>query len=92
VSLGGGAVLDESTRAVLAPERVVLLTVTAEAVEPRIQGGKRPLVRGGVDDWIRIAEARRPIYESLADATWDTSSRPLEHIAAEIADWVRETA
>jgi shikimate kinase len=91
VALGGGAVLDASTRALLAPERVALITVDAEAVEPRIRGGKRPLVRGGIDDWIRIAETRRPIYESLADAVFDTSRTPHDRVAADVAEWVRST-
>ncbi|GAB3406581.1 shikimate kinase [Schumannella luteola] len=89
VSLGGGAVLDEQTRALLETERVVLLWTTPEAVEARIANGKRPLVRGGVDDWIRIAESRRPIYEALARHRIDTSSRPIDHLAAELADWWR---
>ncbi|WBU38665.1 shikimate kinase [Homoserinibacter sp. YIM 151385] len=90
VSLGGGAVLAPETRELLAEERVVLLTVTPEAVEPRLAGGKRPLVaEGGIAAWIRIAEARRPLYESLADTVVDTSTRPYDQLATEIADWVR---
>lgn len=92
VSLGGGAVLDPRTRADLADERVVLLTVSPEAVAPRIAGGKRPLVRAGIDDWVRIWESRRPVYESLAGLTIDTSNRPYDGIAAEIADWARAGA
>lgn len=47
VSLGGGAVLDPATRADLAGERVVFLTVSARAVEGRLGDGKRPLIRNG---------------------------------------------
>lgn len=88
IALGGGAVLDEDTRADLAGVPVVLLMTTAESVTSRIANGKRPLVRGGVSDWTRIMEIRRPIYEALADYTADTSHRPITMIAAEIADWL----
>ncbi|WP_082499222.1 MULTISPECIES: shikimate kinase [unclassified Rathayibacter] len=90
LSLGGGAVLDPATQADLESVPVVLLTTTAEAVASRLGSGVRPLVRGGVADWTRIHEARRPIYEALADHTVDTSRRPITLIAAEIAEWLRD--
>lgn len=88
VSLGGGAVLDPRTQADLAACRVAQLTVSAEAVEERIGGGKRPLLKDGLEAWIRLVEARREIYERLATRSWDTSAMPLDDIAGEIADWV----
>jgi shikimate kinase len=87
VSLGGGAVLDPTTQELLAGCRVAFLTVTPEAVEPRISGGSRPLVRGGIADWERIFAERRPIYERLASETFDTSRRPYSRIAEEVAAW-----
>lgn len=88
VSLGGGAVLDAGTQALLADAPVVLLTVSPEAVESRLGDGKRPLVADGLESWIRIYEARRPIYERLAQRTYDTSHIPLDSIAEDIAQWV----
>ena len=90
VSLGGGAVLDPSTRELLAKCRVAFLTVTAEAVEPRLAGGSRPLVRGGLADWERIFADRLPIYQQLAGATFDTSRRPYTRIAEEVAQWAKQ--
>jgi shikimate kinase len=87
VALGGGAILNADTQADLADRRVALITVSAAAVEPRITGTKRPLVTGGIASWVAIMDARREIYERLATRTWDTSSRPLTTIAAEIAGW-----
>ena len=92
VSLGGGAVLDPATQADLASERVVLFTVSAEAVAPRLENEKRPLVRNGLDDWLRILEERRGLYERLARATFDTSFRPTSEIAEEVAAWARQSA
>ena len=90
VSLGGGAVLDAETRSLLADSPVVLLTVTPEAVAARLEDGRRPLVRGGIEDWTRIYEARRETYESLADVVIDTSNRPMDHIADEVVRWLTE--
>jgi shikimate kinase len=87
VSLGGGAVLDADTQADLAGHRVVLLTVSAAAVAGRIGGRKRPLLAGGIDAWTALLESRRELYERLGDRVWDTSSRPLDAIAGEIAEW-----
>jgi shikimate kinase len=89
VSLGGGAVLDPATRADLAAERVVLLTVGARAVEGRLGQGKRPLIRDGVSDWQRIYDERRPLYQEVADLELDTSHRPFDAIAEEVAAWAR---
>jgi shikimate kinase len=89
VALGGGAILNEDTQADLESRKVALITVTAEAVASRITGSKRPLLTGGVSSWIEIMDARREVYESLATRTWDTSSQPLDAIAANIADWAR---
>jgi shikimate kinase len=88
VSLGGGAVLDPATQAQLAIHRVAMLTVSAEAVEKRIAGAKRPLLKDGIDAWLTLVESRREIYERLASRTWDTSDLPIDTIAAEIAEWV----
>ncbi len=91
VSLGGGAVLDAATQADLADHAVVHVTVSADAVALRIAGSKRPLVTS-IDSWSALADARRETYERLAKMTWDTSERPIDKIAMEIADWVTESS
>jgi len=98
VSLGGGAVLDPSTQELLAGLPVVLLMVDAEAVGGRLASSrraraKRPLLAAeGIAAWTRIVDERRPVYERLARATWDTSTRPADTVADEIAGWVRTGA
>jgi shikimate kinase len=91
VALGGGAILDEETRADLTGHQVVLVTVTAEAVAPRIADGRRPLLRDGLTDWERIYAERRHLYEQLAKLTVDTSHRPIDLIAKEVAEWSTTT-
>jgi shikimate kinase len=88
VTLGGGAVLDADTQAQLEGHRVVQLTVSPEAVEARISGGKRPLVKDGIGAWKALVEGRRPIYDRLSQLTIETSRRPLDGVAQEIAEWL----
>jgi shikimate kinase len=89
-------VLNAETQAELTKLRVALVTVSTEAVAVRIAGSHRPLLGGGEGDtlgvWSALVEARREIYERLATHTWDTSHRPIDGIAAEIADWTRGSA
>lgn len=90
VALGGGSVLDAETRSDLALHRVVLLTVSPRIVRARIQGESRPLLTGGEDPlrrWQRILAERRPLYDAVADVTFDTSSGPISGVVAEIAAW-----
>lgn len=90
VSLGGGAVLNEETQRDLEHHRVVLVTATPEAIAPRLAGGNRPLLAGGLDAWKQLVATRRPIYERLATIIVDTSSRPMDAIAAELAASLEE--
>jgi shikimate kinase len=91
VSLGGGAVLHPDTQHDLAGHRVVLLTVGPRVIESRIRGTKRPLLQGddAVARWTALYEQRRPLYERLADVTFDTSTGPLQGIVDQIAAWAR---
>ena len=95
ISLGGGAVSSAETRALLRQHPVVFLAVTPEAVADRIRSGGRPLLAGDDDPlerWNQIYEQRRGWYEEVADVTFDTSRRPMQRIADEIAAWRREQA
>jgi shikimate kinase len=89
LSLGGGAVLHADTQRDLEEHQVVYLTITPEAVARRLAGdADRPLVRNGVQDWIALNAPRWEIYERLADVTFDTSHRPNDEIAKEVAAWL----
>lgn len=91
VSLGGGAVLDPATRADLAEHRVALLTVEPRVVAGRIRGTARPLLQDedALARWEHIMTARRPLYEEVADATFDTSHGPLQAVVDAIVRWAR---
>lgn len=92
VSLGGGAVMTPSVAAGLAAAPVVLLTISTDAAADRLDPETRPLVREGIGAWADLVATRMPTYAALAVATWDTSSRPIDRIAEEIAEWTRERA
>ena len=91
VSLGGGAIMDAETRAELAGLRVVLLTVSPRVVAGRVRDSNRPLLQGGddaIERWTAIFEERRPVYEELADVTFDTSTGPLQDVVDALVAWV----
>jgi shikimate kinase len=86
LSLGGGAVLDDDTRALLAGHRVVFLSVgLSEAVKRVGLGTSRPLLLGNVRSRIKaLLDERTPVYESVATETVDTDGLSAEQVAAEI--------
>ncbi|GGA57450.1 shikimate kinase [Pseudoclavibacter endophyticus] len=91
VSLGGGAVMDDATQALLGHHTVIQVLASPAAIEQRISGStKRPLIKS-LDDWRAIYERRREVYERLADATFDTSFRPMSRVVDDIEAWLRET-
>lgn len=86
LSLGGGAVLDPTTRALLAEHRVVFLRVgLADAVKRVGLGTSRPLLLGNVRARVKtLLDERNPIYEAIADLTVDTAGRTAPDVAREI--------
>ncbi|WP_109209468.1 MULTISPECIES: shikimate kinase [Microbacterium] len=94
VSLGGGAVMNPDTRDDLAAHRVVLLTVSPRVVAGRVRDSNRPLLQGAdaIERWTAIFEERRPVYEALADVTFDTSSGPVQDVVDALVAWIRSGA
>ena len=89
VSLGGGAVLNPQTQADLEPLRVVQLTVHPDALAGR-NLSNRPLLKDGVEAWKRLVAERAPLYDRLADASFDTTTLPAERVASDIVRWLKE--
>jgi shikimate kinase len=86
LALGGGAVLDPTTRERLAGHRVVFLRVgLSEAVKRVGLGTSRPLLLGNVRARIKaLLDERTPVYESVASESVDTDGRTPEEVADEI--------
>lgn len=87
VALGGGAPVDETTRALLAGHVVVFLDVGIADAARRIGfGASRPLLAVNPRaSWVAMMQQRRPVYEAVAVHRVDTAGRTPEEVAAEIA-------
>lgn len=83
LALGGGAVLDPTTRELLAGQPVVFLRVgLSEAVKRVGLGSSRPLLLGNVRGRIKaLLDERTPIYESVATVAVDTDGRSPDEVA-----------
>lgn len=92
LSLGGGAILDESTQALLTDYTarggaIVFLDLSLAAAAQRVGlNNARPLLQiNPRRQWSELMEARRPIYERLATHTVNTDHINADRIAREIA-------
>ena len=90
LALGGGAVLDQQTRDLLRGLTVVFLDVTIKDAASRIGLNRdRPLLLGNPRaQWIRLMEARRPVYEQVATARIDTDGKTADEVADQIVGLV----
>ena len=86
LALGGGAVLDSGTRDLLRGRTVVFLDVGIKDAASRIGLNRdRPLLLGNPRaQWLRLMEARRPVYEEVASVRVDTDGRSAEEVAAAV--------
>ena len=94
LALGGGAVLDEHTRAALHGHTVVFLSVgLADAVKRVGLGVGRPLLLGNVRSRIKgLLDERLPVYRSVATHTVETDGRTPDEVADEVASLVTDGA
>ncbi len=82
LALGGGAILDADTRALLAGQRVAYLSMDVEeAVRRTGLGAARPLLAVNPRrQWRELMEARRHLYEEVATAVVATDGRTPEEV------------
>ncbi len=92
LALGGGAVLDERTRAALAGRTVAFLEVgLADATRRVGLGAGRPLLLGNVRSRIKqLLDERLPIYRSVATVEVSTDGKSAEVVADEVRRAVEE--
>ncbi|MFJ3823924.1 shikimate kinase [Streptomyces nodosus] len=88
LALGGGAVLDEDTRALLTGHRVVYLSMDVEeAVRRTGLNVARPLLAVNPRrQWRELMEARRHLYEEVATAVVATDGRTPEEVGRAALD------
>ncbi|MGW3119995.1 shikimate kinase [Streptomyces sp. NPDC001107] len=82
LALGGGSILDADTRALLAGQRVVYLSMDVEeAVKRTGLNAARPLLAVNPrKQWRELMEARRSLYEAVATAVVATDGRTPEEV------------
>jgi shikimate kinase len=90
LALGGGAILDDETRALLSGHRVVYLSMDVEeAVQRTGLNAARPLLAVNPRrQWRELMEARRPLYTEVAGAVVATDGRTPEEVAQAVLDAV----
>lgn len=91
VSLGGGAVLSDATRDLLADLDVVYLEVSVEEGVRRTAGeSTRPVLDADdpVARYRELYDARRPLYEEVASFKARSDSRSPQRVVAEILGYL----
>ncbi|MDA2988506.1 MAG: shikimate kinase [Actinomycetota bacterium] len=88
LSLGGGAILDESTREALSGQRVVWLQVDLSHATQRVgMNSARPLLLGNVrGTMLTMLEQRSPLYAEVASDVIDTSERGIKDVVVDVVD------
>ncbi|MBA2640036.1 MAG: shikimate kinase [Nocardioidaceae bacterium] len=86
LALGGGAVLDATSREAMRHQHVVFLDVgLSEAVRRVGMSAARPLLLGNVRGQLKaLLDERRPVYETVASVTLATDGVPPEQVAAQV--------
>ncbi|MFF4066709.1 3-dehydroquinate synthase [[Kitasatospora] papulosa] len=88
LALGGGAVLDGTTRGLLAGHRVVYLSMDVDEAVRRVGlNTARPLLAVNPRrQWRELMDARRHLYEDVAGVTVATDERTPEEVAQAVLD------
>jgi shikimate kinase len=88
LAVGGGAILDPTTRARLDGQRVVLLDVGLADAARRVGLNRdRPLLLGNPRAQLAaLLDARRPVYAEVATDVVDTSGRGVDEVVAAVRD------
>lgn len=86
LALGGGAILDPTTRHLLADHRVVFLDVGLADAATRVGLNRdRPLLLASPRAAIkRLLDERRPLYLEVADQVIDTAGRSVDDVLADV--------
>ena len=94
LALGGGAILDASTRASLAGHEVVWLNVgLADAVKRVGLSSARPMLLGNVrGTMLRLMQEREPYYREVATVEIPTDGRSIADIVSDALNGIARNA
>jgi len=86
IATGGGAVLSSLSQERLQAAIVIYLSTNGRHMKSRLEKGNRPLLKNGMDDWNRIYEQRKPIYERICTFEIATSEVGLAQTISNICE------
>jgi len=86
IATGGGAVLSGLTQRNLESAIVIYLSTNGKHMKSRLEKGNRPLLKNGMDDWNRIYEERKPLYEAICNFEIETSEVGLAQTISKICE------
>jgi len=86
IATGGGAVLSGLTQRNLESAIVIYLSTNGKHMKSRLEKGNRPLLKNGMDDWNRIYEERKPLYEAICNFEIETSEVGLAQTISNICE------
>jgi shikimate kinase len=97
IAAGGGAIMDAANRKALKQKGLCVWlvadvrTIVERMINDTASDAQRPPLSGDAleQETAKILEARRPIYQEMADCTIDTSGKGIDAIADEILSALR---
>lgn len=90
IATGGGVVTKEENRRFLKGKKVVYLSTKGSQMRTRLLSSKkRPLLKNGYQDWIRIYNERKPLYEETCSDEISIDGRPLSAVADQCVEVFR---
>ena len=88
VACGGGVILRQENRELLARVPTVFLRADTEVLFGRTRDARRPLRAASFEEFERRYRARLPLYEEVADVRFAADGRGPRVLAEEIKRWV----
>lgn len=86
VATGGGVVVTERNRELLANSKVVFLDTDSQHVMGKINLSKRPLLKDNPERWKEIYLERKPLYEACSTATLFTGGVSIKSLIAQLKE------
>ena len=90
VATGGGIVISEKNRELLAGNLVIFLDTAQEHVIGTINLRKRPLLKNNPERWNEIYLERKPLYQAVSQRTVFTGGRPLRALLRELEEAISD--
>ncbi len=86
IATGGGVVVTDSNRKLIANRHVIFLDTTMDHVLKSLNTEKRPLLRDNPSNWQAIYDSRLPYYRECSKFQVRTDSRPVTQILDELEE------